>query len=150
MYLHIYLQTQAEKYISHFTVYLNLKYLMRLLYWNQRIYMLNWWRATTWNVLRNMFYTLAANISHYSHSRVTTDVHLEWIFFYMFTIGLTLLQLEISSRIAVGAELGHCLVHLQTPDSEGTQCESTAESSEVPDWLLRDLINLPQFTSNLI
>lgn len=81
MYLHIYLQTQAEKYISHFTVYLNLKYLMRLLYWNQRIYMLNWWRATTWNVLRNMFYTLAANISHYSHSRVTTDVHLEWIFF---------------------------------------------------------------------
>lgn len=36
----------------------------------------------------------------------------------MLSIGLTLLQLEVLSRSVMGAELGHCSAHLQTPDSE--------------------------------
>lgn len=38
----------------------------------------------------------------------------------MFSSDLTLLQLEVLSRSVTGAELGHCLVHLQTPDSEAS------------------------------
>lgn len=37
---------------------------------------------------------------------------------YIFTIGLTLLQLEVLSRSVLGPDLGHRVVQLQTPDSE--------------------------------
>lgn len=36
----------------------------------------------------------------------------------MLSIRLTLLPLEVLSRSLLGAELGHFLVHLQTPDPE--------------------------------
>lgn len=94
------------------------------------------------------FTPLAANNFHYPCSRVTTDEHFGWLFRYTqywpnFASAGSFIT--YSNRSGVGP-----LLHASANSRLWRECESTAESPEVPGWLLRDLINLPQFHPNLV
>lgn len=91
---------------------------------------------------------LAANNFHYPCSRVTADEDFGWIFRHTqiwpnFPSAGSFITYSNRSRVGP-------LLHASANSRLCRECESTAESPEVPGWLLRDLINLPQFHPNLM